>query len=144
ARESRTIKAFTAGEDGDVAPPRRMRALPLLWLALLAIAACTVGVFIAAMPLRYAQEMRACAGTHCDATAAYLVALDAFTALVWLALALVVFWRRPGDRVGMFTALTLLTFGVGRFPDTPLALSAAYPQWSLPVAALRFLGSACL
>ncbi len=144
-RESRTIMAPPAGDDGDVAPPRRMRALPLVWLALLAIAAGTVGIFISAMPLRYAQETQACVGAaHCDATAAYLVALDAFTALVWLALALVVFWRRPGDRIGIFTALTLLTFGVGRFPDTPLALSAAYPQWSLPVAALRFLGSACL
>jgi hypothetical protein len=144
-REPSTIMALPAGEDGDVAPPRRMRALPLVWLALLAIAACAVGVFIAAMPLRFDQEARVCAGVaHCDAIAAYLVALDAFTALVWLALALVVFWRRPGDRIGIFTALTLLTFGVGRFPDTPLALSAAYPQWSLPVAALRFLGSACL
>lgn len=46
--------------------------------------------------------------------------------------------------MGFFTALTLLAFGVGRFPDTPLALATAHPSWWLPVEALRFLGSACL
>ncbi len=133
-----------SGEDNEMAPGKRMGGLPLVWLAMLLIALCVVGIFAAAMPLRYSEALRACAGPNCEATAAYLVALDAFTSLVWLALALLVFWRRPGDRMGIFTALTLLTFGVGRFPDTPLALSAAHPQWWLPVAALRFLGSACL
>lgn len=97
-----------------------------------------------AAPARYAQLTHACANQRCATTAAYLVALDACTALAWLALALLVFWRRPGDRIGVFTSLTLLTFGVARFPDTPLALIAAHPVWWLPVETLRFLGSACL
>lgn len=33
---------------------------------------------------------------------------------------------------------------MARFPATPLALIVTYPGWWFPVAALRFLGSACL
>ncbi|HEY8323104.1 MAG TPA: hypothetical protein VIG77_01340 [Ktedonobacterales bacterium] len=134
---------LSIAQQDDVTPRRPFRALPLIWVALLIFALCVVGVFIAAAPLRYLQLLRACAGPECAATSAYFVALDAFTALVWLALAATVFWRRPGDRMGIFTALTFLTFGVGRFPDTPLALTTL-PGWWLPVEALRFLGSACL
>lgn len=122
---------------------RPARALPLLWIALLLFAVIVVGVFVAAMPLRYAQLVTACSGQQCAFTASYLVALDAFTALVWLVLAAIVFWRRPGDRMAIFTALTFLTFGVARFPSTPLAL-ATLAGWRVPVEALRFLGSACL
>ncbi|MDE3230169.1 MAG: hypothetical protein KGO05_09820 [Chloroflexota bacterium] len=128
------------------APLARIRppALYLIWVGYLAITCLTVGVFAAAAPARYEGLRATCAGNDCQATAAYLVALDAFTALVWLTLSLLVFWRRPGDRMGLFTALTLLTFGVARFPDTTLALAIARPEWLLPVETLRFLGSACL
>ena len=122
----------------------RPQALYAIWIAWLTIAALTVGILMAAAPLRYAQLVQACGRQSCGGESAYLVLLDVLTSLIWLALALLVFWRRPGDRVGLFTSLSLLTFGVARFPDTPLALSAAYPDWWLPVAALRFLGSACL
>ncbi len=122
----------------------RPRTLYVVWIAWLAIAALTIDILVTAAPLRYAQLARSCAGASCGGAAAYLVALDVFTSLIWLSLALLIFWRRPGDRVGIFASLTLLTFGVARFPDTPLALSAAHPCWWLPVTALRFLGSACL
>ncbi len=136
--------ANNVAADDTPTPGLRPPAVYALWIGYLAIACLTIGMFAAAIPLRYGALRDACAGANCSVTAAFLVALDAFTALVWLALSLLVFWRRPGDRVGLFTALTLLTFGVARFPDTLLALSAAYPAWSIPVEALRFLGSACL
>lgn len=126
--------------------PHRLprRALPILWAALAAVASCTVGVFIAAVPARYTQALRMCAGGGCEGQAAYLVGLDMVTALTWTALALVIFLRRPGDRIGLFSALTFVTFGVARFPDTPLALTATHSEWTLAVEGLRFLGSACL
>lgn len=126
--------------------PGRLRP-PLLygvWAGWFAIICVTLGVFAMAAPARYAQLTHACMNQRCATAAAYLVALDVCTALAWLVLALLVFWRRPGDRFGLFTSLTLLTFGVARFPDTPLALIAANPAWGFPVEALRFLGSACL
>jgi hypothetical protein len=44
----------------------------------------------------------------------------------------------------LFASVTLVTFGLGRFPDAPVALATAYSGWWLPVAATRYLGSACL
>lgn len=143
ARGSRTIDAEREATL-PVAPGLRTRLLPFVWAGFAVVAALTCGMFIAAIPMRYTQLAQTCAGQHCEVSATYTVGLDILTALVWLAMALLVFWRRPGDRVGLFTALTLLTFGVGRFPDTPLALAVAHPSWWLPVEALRFLGSACL
>ncbi len=125
--------------------PHRLprRVLPVVWAALAVIAGGTVGVFIAAIPARYTQALHMCAGGSCEGQAIYLVGLDIITALTWTVLALVIFIRRPGDRIGLFSALTFITFGVARFPDTPLAL-AAQPEWALAVESLRFLGSACL
>jgi hypothetical protein len=78
------------------------------------------------------------------AYAGYLVALDACSALAWCLVGAVIFWRRSADRVALFSALTLVTFGAARFPDTPTALAAASPGWALLVHFLRFFGSVCL
>ncbi len=126
--------------------PHRLprRALPVIWAVLAITASVTVGVFIAAIPARYSQALHMCAGGGCDGQAIYLVALDIVTALGWTTLAAVIFLRRPGDRIGLFSALTFITFGVARFPDTTLALSTTHPNWAIAVEGLRFLGSACL
>jgi hypothetical protein len=146
---------------------RRMAPLPVLavaWAGWLVAAVLTIGIFVAAMPLRYAQLQVPCAGATCaslqltpadlrglqayhltaSSYAAYFVALDIFSALAWCAVGAVIFWRKPNDRVALFSALTLVTFGGARFPDTPLALATAHPGWALPVHFLRFFGSACL
>lgn len=120
------------------------RALPVVWAALAFSVSGTIGVFIAAIPARYTQVMRMCVGRGYEGQAAYLVGLDIVTALTWTALALMIFLRRPGDRIGLFSALTFITFGVARFPDTPLALAAVHPELTLAIDGLRFLGSACL
>ena len=57
---------------------------------------------------------------------------------------LLLLWRGGNDRMALFTAFTLLLFGVARFPDAPAALAALHPEWWLPVMGLRYLGSACL
>ncbi len=126
--------------------PRLPRGiLTAVWIGWLAIAIVAIGIFAAAIPLRAADLRATCAaGADCAVITATLVALDTFSALVWLVMAVVIFWRRPGDRVGLFTSLTLLTFGLARFPDMPLALGVAYPDWGLLIEALRFLGSVCL
>lgn len=129
----------------DESPQRLPRqALPVVWAALALTASLTIGVFIAAIPARYTQALRTCAGSNCVGQVTYLIGLDVVTALVWTTLAVVIFLRRPGDRMGLFSALTFITFGVARFPNTTLALTAAQPEWALVVEVLRFLGSACL
>ena len=54
------------------------------------------------------------------AFASYFVAMDAIFAAVWFAVAVLIFWRRSDDRMGLFASLALLTFGtatyIGRSP----------------------------
>jgi hypothetical protein len=56
----------------------------------------------------------------------------------------VLFLRGPGTYMTLFAPVTLVTFGLGRFPDAPTALATAYSSWWLPVAGIRYPGSACL
>jgi hypothetical protein len=83
-------------------------------------------------------------GISLDAYVTALVALNAFSSAFWLLIAVLLVWRGVHDRMTLFTALTLVLFGVARFPDAPTALAAARAEWWLPVMALRYLGSACL
>jgi hypothetical protein len=129
-------------------------AAPLVGLAALAL-------YLIAVPARYAQLLAGCAGAACGAVApgggamfigqplapaTYAVlalALEAGFALVYLALALVLFLRRSDDRMALFAALTLALWGL-TFPATMPALAAARPEWLLPVAGARFLGALLL
>ena len=74
--------------------------------------------------------------------AAYAVALDVVFAAVYSVVAALIFWRKSADRMALFVALALLTFGTATFTATMDALVAAHPAWWLPVAVLNFLGSA--
>jgi len=128
-----------------------------------AVAALTVGLFIAGIPAEFAQLQLGCPTPACassggltpvelhllenlglsrDFFAAYGVALDVVFAVVYAAVAALIFWRRSADRLALFVALALLTFGTATQPFTMNALTTAYPVWRLPVAALHFVGSA--
>lgn len=76
--------------------------------------------------------------------ASYRVALESLSAVGWFLVATVLYLRRADDRMALFSAFTLLTFGVARYPDIPLALASAHPELTMPIQAARFLGSTCL
>jgi hypothetical protein len=125
------------------------------------VALATLALYVVALPARYAALLAGCAGVTCGgrqpgsgptltgqplapATYATLaLALEIGFALVYLALALVLFWRRSDDRMALLAALMLALWGL-TFTNTMPALAAARPEWSLPVAGLRFLGAAVL
>lgn len=67
--------------------------------------------------------------------------LDIAGVLVYSAVAVLIFWRRSYDRLGLFVSLTLLTFGVATYPPVFSALAQAYPIWWLPTALIGFLGA---
>jgi hypothetical protein len=83
-------------------------------------------------------------GFSLDTYTAAFVALNIVSSAFWLLIAVLLVWRGAADRMTLFTALTLVTFGVARFPDAPAALATLHPNWWLPVMGLRYLGSACL
>ncbi|MGE5333867.1 MAG: hypothetical protein ACM3N4_04140 [Nitrososphaerota archaeon] len=133
----------------------------LLWGA---VALVTVGIFAISVPNYATQLHTICAippcvngqltatqaqalsglGISLDSFAATLVALNVVSSAFWFLIAALLIWRGGGDRMALFTAFTLVLFGVARFPDAPAALAALHPDWWLPVMALRYLGSACL
>jgi hypothetical protein len=132
-----------------------------LWVVL---ALLTVGLFVISLPAYAAQMQTLCPTPVCangqltaaqaealvrlgfslNAYAKAFVALNIVSSACWFLIALLVIWRGGNDRMTIFTAFTLLLFGVARFPDAPAALAAQVPEWWLPVMGLRYLGSACL
>jgi len=133
----------------------------VLWVV---AALLTVSIFVISLPAYATQMQTLCPTASCSngqLTAAQAEALarlgfslatyaNAFVALniiasaCWFLISLLMIWRGGNDRMALFTAFTLLLFGVARFPDAPAALAALHPEWWLPVMGLRYLGSACL
>jgi hypothetical protein len=110
------------------------RRLLLARTALAVVAVLVVGLFIRAMLLL---------GTSKSALAAYVVAPNVVFATVYWAIAAVLVWRKSDERMALFSALTLVTFGA-TFTDTLDVLARAYPGWWWVTATLGFLGSASI
>ncbi len=138
------------------------RALVLARTAWVATAVLAGVLFVAAVPAEFAQLRVPCRTGACptgqlspaglraledlglslDAFAAYSVAMDVVFAAAYGAVALLIFWRKSGDRVGLFVSLALFTFGTATFTSTMAALAARHPALEVPVGSLHFLGSA--
>jgi hypothetical protein len=136
--------------------------LPVMRAICGALALGALGLYAAAIPVRYAELLTPCIAESCppgrvvpgtlgsiqaDAGlgtyAGALVALDAAFALVYLAIALLIFWRRSNDRVALFASLSLMLWGL-TFTHTMTALLDANHAWFLPVESVRFLGAALI
>jgi signal transduction histidine kinase len=139
----------------------RGRSLFFVRVVWVGIAALTLAVFAAAIPAEFSQFHTACAPAGCANRqlsqedfrtlqgiglspgfyAAYTVAIDFIFATVYVAVAALVFWRRPDDRMAQLVSLALLTFGLATFPDTMSVLAAQSSIWRVPVAFLQSLGA---
>jgi hypothetical protein len=81
-------------------------------------------------------------GISVDFYATFLLSIRAASAVVWVVVGVVIFWRRSDDRMALFTSLTLVTFAVFYlYEGGPNALAAQYPALGLPVHLLAFFGS---
>jgi hypothetical protein len=129
----------------DSLPVRlRGRRLLLARVAWILVAVLAVGLFITGIPAEFALLHVPCptvscptgqlspAGLHAleglglslDSFAVYTVAMDVIFAAVCTAVALLIFWRRSDDRMGLLVSLALLTFGTATFVFTMEALAA--------------------
>src|SRR5215210_3109748 len=126
------------------------------------IAALAVGLFIIGIPAEFALLHIPCATVNCptgqlspsglraleglglsrDSFAAYTVAMDIIFAAVCSAVALLIFWRRSDDRMGLLVSVALLTFGTATFVFTMEALAVRHPALGAPTSLLHFLGAA--
>jgi hypothetical protein len=124
----------TSATDPALIPPRWRLPARLLFLA---VAALTVLLFAGGLPEYYRQLTTLCpaaacpnsptaamaqtyqaAGISIEAAARWTVGVRLFSALVSGLAALLIFWRRPDNRMAWFTAFTLLTFGAWGIHDT--------------------------
>jgi hypothetical protein len=135
----------------------RGRALLLARIAWAALAALALAIFVAGLPSAYALSDTLCRATTCTndqltpAAAQQLqsanlslaffarfdVTLKGLTLLVFLTVALVIFWRAYSDRVALVAAFTFITF-----PVTVTHIASMLPAaWVLPAQMLDVLGS---
>ena len=142
--------------------PRRHLGLRMVCAAL---SLFTLGIFVASIPDYYSYLSSVCAGaSQCvsgqlsalqaqklgtlgislTGYATIFVVLTVISGVCWCAVAAVLFFFGPGKPMTLFAALTLVVFGLARFPDAPTALAAGNPAWWLPVETMRIFGSACL
>ncbi len=140
----------------------RISQIPRRWLALarttwVVVASLTVALFVASLPAYYASLRTACTGSACighqltpesarslrelgfsiDFYAAYSIVLAVLFTGVCLAIAVVILWRAPRERMALLGALMLVLFGVV-LPETLRALT--HPLWRWPVSGVAFLG----
>src|SRR5437764_5188017 len=155
--------ATPAGVARQAAPViLRGRRLLLARVTLAVVAVLVVGLFIRAVPLEFMVAQVVCTGRDChgyltldavrqlqalgiskSAFAAYVVALNVLFAAIYWAVAAILAWRKSDERMALFSALTLVTFGA-TFADPLDVLARAYPGWWWVVTTLGFLGDAAI
>ena len=138
-----------------------LRALRMGWAALCLF---STGILVFSLPTYYTYLRTICTSVSCpngeltsaqaqalhesgislSTYAAGFVLLTATFGACWLIISVLLVWRGSRNWMTIFAAITLVTFGLVRFPDAPTALAASHPGWWLPVEAMRFFGSACL
>ncbi len=129
--------------------------IPKRWLwvarvALLAISALALVVYIAGTPVYFAQlfpshhdcvedcltpanvQSLHALGISITTYAVYWVAVNLLFALVYFAVAALIFWRKSDDWMAWLASFSLVTFGAS-FPSIPGVLAAVHPAWWLPV-----------
>ena len=162
-QKQKTLTNQAAGTQGTIITSRR--ALLLARAAWLAVAGLTIFLFSFGIPEYYRQLQTVCtvqpcylsptadkvrelqaAGISITFAARYVVTLDVITALANGAIAAAIFWRKSNDRVALFVALALLTFGTFGVQDADTILGVLphfHPLWRVPVYSLATLGGIC-
>lgn len=125
----------------------------------LVVAIITLALDVGAIPVMYREAQMVCTTSSCPALltpaqiaqlhtlglslgfyATYYTGLNCFTTLVYAALAALIFWRRPDDRMALFAAFMLVTFGGAAFNGTMHALPLADARWTVPTQVLDAIG----
>ncbi|MCB9101046.1 MAG: AAA family ATPase [Anaerolineales bacterium] len=144
-------------------PPLRGWRLVIARLGWLVVTLVAVGTFLAGIPIRYEQlrlttppaaraseqlspdQVRLLEGLgfSLDFYAGYVITLFVTFALIYIAIAVFIFWRKSDDGLAIFVSLALICFGVTEAAvGDPLA--ARYPWWDWPVEMVEAFGTAAI
>jgi signal transduction histidine kinase len=141
--------------------PLRGRTLVLARGAWLVVAVLALGFFAAGIPSEFVMFRTVCQdtclggqvtqagsralrdlGLSLDFYAAYVVVHDIIFAAVYVAVAVIIFWRKSDERMAMLASFALLTFGTAGLPIATYALSIEYASLWWPLSLLDFLSAA--
>jgi len=127
----------------------------MLWVTLTAL---TLGIYIASLPDYFAHLQTLCQGALCtpasgqltlsaaqflhtlgitiNGFAIYTTALEVATALIWLAISAVIFWRKSHDWMALLASLMLILMSTA---NVTRAFYTSPSIWHLPVLCLNQL-----
>ena len=149
-------EVFTpAGLDG-----RLLMLARTVWVAMALLA---VGLFVLAIPTRFNELQHVCTAPNCNELqlfapevavlkqlglsltfyATYNLPLEAGFTLIFVLVAVLIFWRRSDDGMALFVSLMLVTFGT-TFPPVIEALARGQPAWRLPAFFIQDLALFCV
>jgi hypothetical protein len=133
--------------------------LVLMRAAWILIVTLSLAVSIVDIPLKFRRLHTVCVGFSCeqqltagivqdlhhlnlsvDFFATYLVIFGFGSLLVWVVMALLIFWRRSDDRMALLVALFLVLFPAAQLLGSPADVGAAYPSLHILTALLDTLG----
>jgi signal transduction histidine kinase len=155
----RMSRRVASSPDGLTFRPLSGRRLFLARLGWLVVFAVTIGLFSVSIPAYYdslvsfsnpaldtasvrANLEAAHLSIHYYAT--YLLGISVASALVWVVVGTVIFWRRSDNLIALFASLCLITFGTFGLNESALALPDHYPAVWLPVRLLALLGNVAI
>jgi hypothetical protein len=125
------------------------------WLVLMAL---TLAVFVASLPVYFAQAQTICRAVICPAwqitlagaetiqrlgfslhsQAVFQTSLAVLIELVSFAVGAIIFWRRSSESIALVVALFLIVF-VSDLNNNLEALTTIHPAWVLPVLIVQFV-----
>jgi hypothetical protein len=119
-------------------------SLPAYFLRLqvpcMGAAACNLNGVLDAAGIRTLQM----AGFSLRGYAAYTITLTLAIALIWVAVGLVIFWRRSDEGLALLVALALVLSPAGLPGAPPFALALTTPAWNVPVEVVAFMNQVTL
>ena len=135
---------------------RRLFVARVGWLMVFVL---TVWLFFASIPAHYEAitsfsdpdfkpaTVRAsleASGVSVQFYAIYLLSISFASTVVWVAVALIIFWRRADNWIALFASLSLSTFGTLSLHPSPPALAAHSSAVWLPIHLLALFGTVSL
>ena len=135
---------------------RRLVVVRAAWIvvALLALIVLTISIPVRFEALRSVCQSLPCGegrlsledaralnelGLSTVSYAAYTVAVESVIVVVFLAVGGIIFWRNSRDKMAVFSALVLVTYGLYVVPSVD-ALATTSPVWRLPAQLLQAIG----
>ena len=135
---------------------RRLFVVRVVWLT---VSMLSVGLFLASIPAYYTEivtfsdrEFKSAvvrasleaSGVSVRFYAICLLSISLASTVVWVAVAMVIFWRRADNWMALFASLSLITFATLSLPSSPPALADQYFALWLPTRLLGLFGAVSL